>query len=377
MKPMFTFLTVAMLVCALVNVALAAPTDEQRHKQKKDEDLEKHLALIEEFLEKAEAAGRKRPVPPPSPEPLTQRQKTHYEKLARDWVRCLWLTNDCFVAKDPFKGYKPEWTYHSGVWTNEFFLGTVDVSYGSFSETRPWRGIEVRFYFEIANRHLRCNFEFWGDGSDNVLMVRNDAYNYSNVFYSVPDHKPIHTNEREARLKAAEYAAMFGVNNLWDETEFEPRAFGFCYGVWEFSLTSYVNGYPTLFPISIHIADLPGYPLGLFYSGMYQIPPNLPTKVVLNAEEAKKNAIAYLKEYFPLKHLIPKLTFHSNRLEYMSPNYNYIRPADDTGFSDYTPKYGDDTLIWNNTFKKPEGTGFPWVSIYVDAATGDMLGGCD
>ncbi len=78
-----------------------------------------------------------------------------------------------------------------------------------------------------------------------------------------------------------------------------------------------------------------------------------------------------------MKELTPKLTFHSNRLEYISPNYNYIRPADDSGFSDYEPKWDEVALVWNNAFQKPEGTGFPWVSIYVDAATGEMLGGCD
>jgi len=378
MKTLVLFFVLAVAFCIFADRRPAASLpDEARRKQKEEEALAKHLALMEELEREAETAGWKRPVPPPPPKPPTRQQAEHYESLALKWVERLWVTNNCFVAKNPFRSDKPVWTYHRGVWTNEFTRSKVDISRKPISESMPWSRIESRYSFNITDKTRKCYFEFLDDGSDTVLIVNNYVYRYPDVCYSVPDHKPIHTNEREARLKAAEYAAMFGVSNLWDKTKFECRSFGFFHGVWEFAFTPCVNGYPTLYPVGVHIADLPGYPLGEWFSCLYQIPTNLTTKVVLTSEEGRKKGFEYLKKYFPVKELTPKLTFHSNRLEYISPNYNYIRPADDSGFSDYEPKRDEVALVWNNAFQKPEGTGFPWVSIYVDAATGEMLGGCD
>lgn len=241
----------------------------------------------------------------------------------------------------------------------------------------PWDRIESRFAFDIADQQKSCYFEFLNDGTDTINNFRNELYRYPNVYYNTNNYKPIHTNEREARLKAAEYAAMFGVSNLWDSTKFECRTTGFFFGVWEFNFTPVVNGYPTLYAVGIRIADLPGYPVGKWFNCLYQIPTNLTTKVVLTAEEGKRKGVEYLNKYFPLKDITPRLTFHNNRLEYIHPNYNYIRPEDETGFSEYQPKHDEVALVWANTFKKPDGEGFPWVTIYVDAATGEMLGGSD
>lgn len=378
MKTIILFFILAVTFCPFADMALAASSpDDERRKQKEDEELVKHLALMEELKKQAEAAGEKWPVPPPPLEPPTRQQEEHYERIARDWANRLWATNECFVAQNPFRRDKPAWTHHHGVWTNEFTRSKGYTSRKPISESMPWNRFELRFRVDITNRPRDCIFVFLDDGRDNVLNIYNSIYKYSNVYYSVPDYKPIHTNEREARLKAAEYAAMFGVSNLWDKTKFECRSFGFFYGVWEFDLTPFVNGYPTLYPVCVKIADLPGYPLGEWSNCLYQIPTNLTTKVVLTSEEGKQKGIEYLKQYFPLKYLIPKLTFHSNRLEYISPTYDYIRPTDDTGFSDYKPKHDEVALVWANTFKKPDGEGFPWVLIYVDAATGEMLGGLD
>ena len=381
MKTMILFSILAVTFSPFADMTLALSADGELRKQKEDEELEKHLALMDELEKQAEAEGWKRPVPPPLPEPPTRQQEEHYERIARDWAKRLWATNDCFVAKNWAKGDKPgdkpAWTHHLGVWTNEFTRSKVYTSRKPISESMPWNRVELRFRVDITNRPRDCIFMFLDDGRDSVLNVYNSIYKYSNVYYSVPDYKPVHTNEREARLRAAEYAAMFGVSNLWDKTRFECRSFGFFHGVWEFDLTPFVNGYPTLYPVCVKIADLPGYPLGEWCNCLYQIPTNLTTKVVLTSEEGKQKGIEYLNQYFPLKYLIPKLTFHSNRLEYISPTYDYIRPADDTGFSDYKPRWDEVALVWNNAFKKPEGTGFPWVSIYVDAATGEMLGGVD
>ena len=308
---------------------------------------------------------------------ISEEKQRHYEKISRSLVERLWKTNDCFVAVNPFHSTNPAWTYHRGVWTNEFRESRVYVSRLETSKLLPWERVRIDFNFTVTNLNRYCYFDFLDDGSDRVLLANNPLYRYSDVFYKYGDWKPLHTDEQQARLKAAEYAAMFGVSDLWDKTKFELRSFDFDSGVWSFHFTPFVNGYPTLYAVSVRVADLPGYPLGEWFSGLYQIPANLPVKVVLTSEQAQKKATAYLKKYFPLKHLIPRLTFHSNRLEYITPNYNYIRPADDSGFSDYKPRHDEVALVWANTFKKPDGEGFPWVTIYVDAATGKMLGGSD
>lgn len=111
---------------------------------------------------------------------------------------------------------------------------------------------------------------------------------------------------------------------------------------------------------------------------MHEIPSRLPTNVVLTATEAEAKAREYLAKYFPLKSLVPQLRFKSNYLEYAAPNYHYIRPADETGFSDYVAGPDEIHLIWKNVFLRPEGTReFPFIEIHVDSATGEMLGGVD
>ena len=112
---------------------------------------------------------------------------------------------------------------------------------------------------------------------------------------------------------------------------------------------------------------------------MLDMPENLPTKAVLTAEQARKKAEGYLKQYFPSKSVIPNLTFATNRLEYGAANYNYIRPADKSGYSNYVANKDETTLMWKNYFDRPVSAfsnPFP-VIIYVDAVIGEMLGGSD
>jgi hypothetical protein len=68
-----------------------------------------------------------------------------------------------------------------------------------------------------------------------------------------------------------------------------------------------------------------------------------------------------------------------SRLEYVIPNYNYIRPADGMGgLSDYVPKRDDIALAWICQIGTPQGSKHKIaLSVYVDAATGEMLGGSD
>jgi len=228
----------------------------------------------------------------------------------------------------------------------------------------------------VSGCRWNCAIHFFDRRSDKIIYTCNNLYLSPNVPRG-ENRKPVHTTERQAREKAAEYARVLGVPGLWDGDRHLVRSFGFFDGVWEFALTPNINGYPSLYAIGVHVADLPELPLCWWMNDTDQIPASLPTNVVLTAGQARAKGEEYLKKYFPLKELVPNLTFSTNYLEYVSPNYNYIRPADDTGFSDYKPAKDEVALAWNNTFQKPEGTGFPWVTIYVDAATGEMLGGAD
>ena len=111
---------------------------------------------------------------------------------------------------------------------------------------------------------------------------------------------------------------------------------------------------------------------------MDEIPKDPPTSVVLTAKQAREKAEEYLKKYYPFKELVPKMTFNTNRVEYVTPNYNYIRPADDSGFSNYVAGKDELALVWSNYFDKPRGLAHSIpVVIYVDASTGEMLGGAD
>jgi len=359
--------------------ALAAPTDDECRKLKEEKELAKHLALMEELEKQAEAGGWKRPVPSPPPEPLTRRQEEHYAGLARAWAERLWATNGCyFTAPRTNVWTVPRAWIYNGTWTNMSLRSSLRVYPEPISDTQPWRRHIVAEFVgtTVSGQQWRCVFNFFDRQSDKIVHMRNNLFSAHNVPYG-KDHKPMYTTEKLARLKAAEYAGELGLPDLWDKGKHMVRSFGFFNGVWEFELTPNINGHSSLYAISVHVADLPGLPICWWHNDIDQIPGNLPTNVVLTAEQARIKGEAYLKQYFPLKTLIPVVTFFTNYLEYVSQNYNYIRSADDTGFSDYKPKKDEVFLVWNNVFKKPDGEGFPWVNIYVDAATGEMLGGSD
>ena len=311
-------------------------------------------------------------------DPLTTQDKLRYEMLARSWANRLWSTNDCYSVVFPkVMGTLPSWTFQ-GVWSNEFQKSEARIYQERFDESMPWKYVAADFLMKNTNRTVTCIFRFVDTKTDQIQSIHNGWFYAKNVPYR-KDGKPIHTTEQQARTKAADYAAMLGVPNLWDKTKFLLRSPCFSYGSWTYCLTPKINGYDTLYAISISIADMPGIPLGEWMNTMDQIPANPPTNVVLTAEQARTKAESYLKQYFPLKEIIPKMTFMTNSLEYVTPNYNYIRPADETGFSKYIPPKDSIALVWKNYFKRPSGlsfSSFP-VIIDVDAATGEMLGGSD
>lgn len=372
-------LTVLAAAFFWISEALAAPAGEERQKRKEGEELAKHLAFMEELERQAEAAGEKRFVPPPPPEPLTRWQEKHYAGLARAWAERLWATNGCYFTAPRTNVWTVplSWVYND-TWLNMVQRSTLRVYPEPINESQPWRQHIVAEFIgtTVSGQQWRCVFNFFDRQSNKIVHLRNNLYSSPNVPRG-KDHKPMHATEKQARLKAAEYASKMGLPDLWDKDKHMVRSFGFFNGVWEFTFTPNINGHSSLYAIIVHVADLPGLPLCWWHNDTDQIPANLPTNVVLTAEQARRKGEEYLKKYFPLKNLIPVVTFCTNYLEYASPNYNYIRPADDTGFSDYKPAKDEVFLVWKNVFKKPEGTGFPWIETHVDAATGEMLGGSD
>jgi hypothetical protein len=302
---------------------------------------------------------------------------------AKRWVSQLWKTNDVYYGgritlKEITKGVSPSWVKYSGFWTNEFLNTLPTVFKEKPEETQPWSYVTVEFRVCMSNINERCTFKFHDGKPASLHMIQNNFYCDPNV-PTRRNGKPVYTTEVQARKKAEEYASSFGISNLWDNARFMLRSPSFTRGNWNFNLTPNINGYPSLYPIIISLADLPGLPLGRWVNCLNEIPNNPPTNVVLNAVQARTKADVYLKQYFPLKEIVPKLMFMTNSLEYVTPNYNYIRPDDETGFSKYIPPKDSIALAWRNYFKRPAGVGFSSfpVIIDVDAVTGEMLGGSD
>jgi hypothetical protein len=76
---------------------------------------------------------------------------------------------------------------------------------------------------------------------------------------------------------------------------------------------------------------------------------------VLTPEQARVKGEGYLKKYFPLRDMVHELTYVTNSLEYVSPNYNYIRPAPGhDGFSNYVSKKPELNLAYKCYFAKPD-----------------------
>jgi hypothetical protein len=306
------------------------------------------------------ASGKQKKYLPP--EPLTDVAKLKYEQLARGWIAKLW-TNDYSQVKARVFPYR--------MW-----------------EDRPWFEdvrVELSFPLEGRKNSQSISIEFLGRTSEAVRYIDNSSYKKyvpTREEYKAPtpqDSQPKFTTDERARKKAEEYAHLFGVTNLWDVSKFELRQFAFSQDTWRYNLTAVINGYPSLYGVTIAIADTLRMDLQHWSNISLDIPQIIPTNVVLTAEQARTKAETYLKQYFPMKEIVPKMTFMTNSLEYMTPNYNYIRPADETGFSKYIPPKDSIALVWKNYFKRPSGlsfSSFP-VIIDVDAATGEMLGGSD
>lgn len=296
--------------------------------------------------------------------PLSEDEKALFDGAAKTWFKRLW-TNDCSQSKAGFRTRK--------------------------IDTRPWMTrVEVSFR---VNGKL-CDFHFADRDTNRIVLVSNNLYQRIVSYDGEKWHPPVHTTKEQARARVSEFAALFGVSNLWDKADFSVQSerFSSMEETWRFDFWTIRNGYPFPDGIYVAIADLPGAPLALWQNAQDDVPSEqLPTNVVLTAEQARVKALGYMKNYFPFHaaalykgQILEKgdgleIKCYTNMLEYIIPNYNYIRPAPGKGgLSDYVPKNREIALAWVNYLGTPEGSKYKiGAAIHVDAATGDMLGGSD
>ncbi len=275
---------------------------------------------------------------------LNNQEKETYENYARSVFSLLW-TNDC-----------------SQLQASVYRKRTV--------KEMPWAD-DIVVDLRNAEKKIFCAIYFQ-PGSSNILSAINFEYAYGKKRGdTIPKHSP-----EQARARMFEIAHLFGVPNLLDIRYYRTTDVIFREGAWEYSSLAVINGYHTsYFSVDISISDESGMPLREWGNTVSYIPNNLPTNVVLTAEHARAKSEHYLKKYYPDKERLSKITFSTNRLEYVRPNSRYIDPAKDEAREDTRgPK--DTRLAWVNYFIKNYGrlieSGIP---IYVDAATGEMLGG--
>lgn len=274
--------------------------------------------------------------------PLSEKQKNHYEKLAR--------------------------LYMSKLWTNNYSKLKAHIFPDELSKSTP---NSVRAKFENGDDNIV--FVFPNRDSDTVIVAHNPEYQKTRSSALVT--KPVYTTREMAEKRADEIANTFGVSNLWDKSSFEMRSFGFVNGIWEFQLSAFINGYSSLYHVSIFVTDTPDMNLYRWNSTMGRIPSNLSTNVVLTATQGQAKAREYLDQYYPNKDTAQKATFMTNSVEYVTPNYNYVRENGMDEFWDGGCTNAP-VLVWKNYFQKNSGFDrtFP-ILIYVDAETGEMLGG--
>ena len=274
---------------------------------------------------------------------LSVLQKLQYEKVTRNYMSLLW-TND-------YSGLEAK------VFLDKDLLGKAPMS-------------DVVVKFKDDKGYIKFKYKM-GD-SYNVTSIVNSHYKKI-PFCSTG--QPMYKTKQSASMKAQEIASVLGVSNLLDTSSFDLRSFGFVRGFWEFQFSSVINGYPSLFGTSIIIADSPTLDLYKWFTISHCVPSGLSTNVVLTAQQSQEKAWEYIDKYYPHKNDIKHMSFNTNRVEYVTPNYNFIRENAMDEFWDGGCT-NSPSLVWKNYFDKHSGfeKGMP-VVIYVDAETGEMLGG--
>jgi len=317
---------------------------------------------------------------------LSAEEQAPYIRLADAWARRLWTGMDYYVRGNPFDSRKPQWyplqKYRPDLYTSGSVAAACEDPAGPGSDF-----FDVVVYRSVititGRRELRVHFL---GRSHKVSTVSNALYRQHNVPYlpyilGQPFHPPLHTSEEAVKAKMSEYAAMFGVHNLWDNAKFKQRKFQYEEGVWIYDGHFYTNGLATPYSVGLEVADLPGMPLGYFVSSLDWCPTNLPSRAVLSSGQAASKAEKYLKKHFPFREIASRMVYsNTNWLEYVKPNYNYIHPDSDygIGISGYVPKRDELRLVYSVPFQSTDKDDDPCTAlIYVDAVTGEMIGGLD
>ena len=322
----------------------------------------------------------------PSPPVLSAEEQAPYIRLADAWARRLWTGMDYYVRGNPFDSRKPQWyplqKYRPDLYTSGSVAAACEAPAlpgSDFFDVVVYRSLITI----TGRRELRVHFL---GRSHKVSTISNALYRQHNVPYlpyvpGQPYHPPLHTSEEAVKAKMSEYAAMFGVHNLWDNAKFKQRKFQYEEGVWIYDGHFYTNGLATPYSVGLEVADLPGMPLGHFISTLDWCPTNLPSRAVLSTGQAVSKAEEYLKKYFPFKEIASRMVYDDNNwLMYVKPNYNYIHPSSDygVGISGYVPKRDEVRLAYIVSFESTDKEDYPRAAfIYVDAVTGEMIGGAD
>lgn len=275
---------------------------------------------------------------------LSLKEENHYKKLVRFYVPQLW-SNDYSNAEIKI--------YHYDI------MGRNHQDY-----------IQAM----IKGKKEKCKLTFDKKKADAVISASNTQYEKcTNDNYETP----IHVTIDESRKRATEISEIFGISNLWNQAHFDVRSSHFLYGVWRYHLTARINGYPSLFGVSVSIADTQETNINRWSTTIHDIPVNLGTNLVLSSSDGFLKAREFLIKYYPDNAAAEAATFITNKVEYITPNYHYIR---DDGLDEFYD--GGHTnrpvLTWVNYFKNNTESKydrhFP-IIIYVDAETGEMLGG--
>ncbi|MGI6391790.1 MAG: hypothetical protein ACOX7Q_16655 [Kiritimatiellia bacterium] len=328
----------------------------------------------------------------PIPPVLSAEEQAPYIRLADAWAKRLWTGMDYYVCGNPFSNRKPQWyplqKYRPDLYTSGRASAVCKDPAGpgsDFFDVFVYRSFEPIVDSKTVATSRELCVHFFGR-SEKVTSISNPLYRQHDVPYlpyilGQPYHPPLHTSEEAVKAKMSEYAAMFGVHNLWDNVKFKQRKFQYEEGVWIYDGHFYTNGLATPYSVGLEVADLPGMPLGYFVSSLDWCPTNLPSRAVLSSGQAASKAEEYLKKYFPFKEVASRMVYDNNNwLMYVKPNYNYIHPSSDygVGISDYVPKRDEVRLAYIVSFESTDKEDYPRSAfIYVDAVTGEMIGGLD
>lgn len=320
----------------------------------------------------------------PVPPPLTGTESNRFISLAREYAVRLW-TNDYYMSTARFSRSKSTWLplqpFRKDLYTDAEMNAWPDNN-----EMFNRMGIkEILVIAKVCSlpRDSLVEFHFSNRESNTIASLYNPLYVYTNVPYRQrPDGKfePFHVYQSEAIKKAIGYARMFGVTNLTDTAKFRQTSAELVFGEWRIQWNFFPNGYNTWRGVTVCVADLPGGPLGKYSNTLTHLPPKLPSRIVLTPEQAKGKAREYMKEYFPFKDVATRMISGTNWVQYILPDYNYIRhdPQYGPGISGFITKGDDWHLAYFTEFGSTDKDDNPsGAVIYLDAETGEMLGGWD